>query len=286
MASNSDKKSAEKSGEQALAEIDYKAGCLSSMDHEDLLSGASSDFGREDLSIPFIRIVQALSPVLQRGDSAFNKDAKQGMIIETVTPRLFDGDRGIIVIPVLYQRSYTEWAPDRGGLIQDYGSDSSILAKCKTVEDSDGRKKVITPDGNELAEAAQYFIMYSELPTEKGYFFDQAILTMAGTQWRKARDWNTNMSRVVMRREDGSAIKNPLPFARSYLFTTNPEKKDNYNFFGWKIQPMDYTLALPNGTELVKAASAFRKLALDGRVKGADDAHSGESSDPFSGENF
>lgn len=284
MASNSDKKSAEKAGEQALAKVDYKAGGLISMDHEDLMSGGSSDFGREDLSIPFIRIVQALSPVLQRGDVAYNPDAKQGMIIETVTPRLFDGDRGIIIIPVLYQRSYTEWAPDRGGLVQDYGSDPTILESCKTVEDSDGRKKLLTPAGNELAEAAQYYVMFSDLATQDGYQFDQAILTMAGTQWKKARDWNTNMSRVVMRREDGTPIKNPLPFAKAYHFHTLPEKKDNYNFFGWKISPLEFTLALPNGEELVKQAAAFRKLALSGRVKGAEDTVSAH--DPLASENF
>lgn len=280
MASKADTKSAQEAAAQALVPADNRSGneIVIDQEFEDFFGSSSSDFGQADLSIPFIRIIQSLSPYVTRGDSKYDKLASVGQIVETVTPRFFDGERGIFVIPVLYKRSYTEWAPNRGGLVKDHGDDAAILSLCNAVTDKDGRKRMITPDGNELAEAAQYFVLYCT--DIAGGFWEQAILSMSGTQWRKARDWNTNMSRVRITKPDGSIVRNPLPFVQCYHFTTQPEKKDNYNFMGWRINPHEFTLNLPNGRNLAKAAQEFRELALTGKVRGSDDAIADDSHIP------
>lgn len=268
MASKSVEKPATTTGEQALATTDFSKGQLQA-GMEDYLGGATSDFGQADISIPFLRIVQALSPWVQPADPKYDEDVKQGMIAETVTPSFFKGATGIYVIPVLYTRSYTEWKPNRGGLVADHGSNPEILRHCKREEDSDGRTRLITPAGNELAEAALYYVMWTDdLESDD---WQQALLTMAGTQWKKARDWNTNMQRVRMTKADGTVLKNPLPFACIYHFTTIAEKKDNFNFFGWKIQQQGFTMAHKQGMGLLQAAVDFRGLAMSGKVRGADD---------------
>lgn len=254
------------SSDQALAQVDYSKGQLAT-GMENYMSG-QSDFGQSDISIPFLRIIQGLSPWIQPQDPKYDEDAKQGQIVETVTPQFFDGKTGIYVIPVLYQRSYTEWKPNRGGLVADHGSSGDILKNCKRVEDGDGKTKIVTPAGNEISEAALYYVMWA---TSLDGPWEQALLTMSGTQWRKARDWNTNMAKLRITKADGTVMKNPLPFAGVYHFTTVGEKKDNYNFFGWKIEHVGYTLALNNGLWLVQEAVDFRHLAQEGRVKGADD---------------
>lgn len=266
MASKAEKTPAQEDGAQALAPVKYSEGQLA-VGMEEYMAG-QSDFGQSDISIPFLRIIQGLSPWIQPADPKYDENAKQGQIVETVTPRFFKGDKGIYVIPVMYQRSYTEWKPNRGGLVADHGSSGDILQNCKRVEDSDGKTKIITPAGNEISEAALYYVMWSESPTGP---WEQALLTMSGTQWRKARDWNTNMGRVRLTRADGTVVKNPLPFACVYHMTTVSEKKDNYNFFGWKIAQHGFTLALPDGLSIVQEAVDFRALAQEGRVKGVED---------------
>jgi len=276
MASNAAKQPEQPSSGQALAQVDVSKGMVTS-EYAGLLGSAGSDFDKQDLSIPFLRILQGLSPYVTKGDPKYNKEADTGMVVETVTPRFFSAleseqGKGLLIIPVMYQRSYTEWAPGRGGLIKDHGSDATIMAQSKTVKGEDGKTRTITPDGNELAEAAQYYVLYAEFPDDPKapIFLEQAILTMAGTQWKKARDWNTNMSKVRLIAPDGRVVKNPLPFAMSYRFTTVTEQKDENKFFGWKIAPYRFTLELPGGEDLVKYAAEFRHLAASGKVRGVD----------------
>lgn len=272
MASKAGNKPEQADSDQALA-LREEGAMVAPSDFDDIFGGGSSDFGQGDLSVPFIRIVQALSPILQPADPSFNRDARQGQIIETVSQTLIDGDRGILIVPVFYARSYTEWAPNRGGLIKDHGSDPTIMTKSTRVETPDGKVKMVTPDGNDLAEAALYYVLFNK--SETG-FWDQAILTLAGTQWKAARNWNSSMARLRLFNSKGTQIQNPLPFAGCYRFTTVTQKKDNYNFFGWKIELHKPTFELPRGAELVKSAMAFRELASKGQVKGNDVARSGD----------
>ena len=52
-----------------------------------------------DLQIPFLRIIQALSPQLKKSDAAFIEGAGQGDIFNTVTNKVWDADEGVIVLP-------------------------------------------------------------------------------------------------------------------------------------------------------------------------------------------
>ena len=58
---------------------------------------------QEDMALPFIRILGQLSPQVTEGDAKFVEGAKPGMIYNTVTNDLFDGKKGIKVIPCYYK---------------------------------------------------------------------------------------------------------------------------------------------------------------------------------------
>ncbi len=49
----------------------------------------------EDMQIPFIRIIQALSPQLQKDDPLYIKGAEQGDIFNTVTQEMYKADEGV-----------------------------------------------------------------------------------------------------------------------------------------------------------------------------------------------
>ena len=81
-----------------------------------LYEGASSGGGleevtSEDIQIPFLRVLQALSPQIKKSDPAYIKGAEQGGIFNTVTKKFWSGDEGVLVIPVHFQKKLLEFVP-------------------------------------------------------------------------------------------------------------------------------------------------------------------------------
>ena len=54
-----------------------------------------------DIQIPFLRIIQALSPQIKKTDSEFIEGASQGDIFNTVTQEVYKADEGVLVVPCL-----------------------------------------------------------------------------------------------------------------------------------------------------------------------------------------
>ena len=61
---------------------------------------------QQDLALPFVRILGQLSPQVTQGDAKYIEGARPGMIYNTVTNDLFDGKKGIKVIPCYYKKDY------------------------------------------------------------------------------------------------------------------------------------------------------------------------------------
>ena len=92
------------------------------------------NISQQDLALPFLKILGQLSPEVNERDGKYVKGAKAGMIFNSVTGELYDGVKGIDVIPCFYKLEYIEWK-DRGeGLgapIAIYDSSSDIMSKTK-----------------------------------------------------------------------------------------------------------------------------------------------------------
>ena len=79
----------------------------------DDVSKGFENMTQEDMALPFVRILGQLSPQVTDGDAKYIEGAKPGMIYNTVTSELYDGKKGIKVIPCYYKKDYPEWS-DRG----------------------------------------------------------------------------------------------------------------------------------------------------------------------------
>jgi hypothetical protein len=81
----------------------------------------------DDVALPFLKVLAQLSPELETIDGA-----KAGMIYNTVTGDLYDGQKGIMVVPCHYERKYIEWHPrgsGNGAPANIYGATSDIMTK-------------------------------------------------------------------------------------------------------------------------------------------------------------
>lgn len=253
---------AERPKNTALAEFDEDV-VAAGQQHE-------TQFEERDKTLPRLKVLQGLSPQVTRGEATYNPEARVGQFIDTASGRLWDGEtKGVLIIPVFYTRSITEWKPRKagGGLVKDWKTDASVLERTKRDDSTQGKTVIIQGEGegHEIMDAARYYVMIIDEDTYELLDTVNAAYDLYGTQLKKARTWNNFIDGVRHVRGDGSKVK-PSIYYMSYRVTTLPEKNEQGNWMGVKITPAEKTLALPNGKVFWDAAKGFRELIDEGRV--------------------
>ena len=99
---------------------------------------------QEDLALPFLKILGQLSPEVNKRDGKYVEGAEPGMIYNSVTGEVFNGEKGVNVIPCYYKLEYVEWR-DRGkdgsgAPVNIYPSSSDIMTK--TTRGSDFKDRL------------------------------------------------------------------------------------------------------------------------------------------------
>ncbi len=82
---------------------------LASNFEEDAQSGFNN-MTQEDFALPFLKLLTSTSPEIGEMEGAM-----PGMVLNSVTNELYDGKKGLLVIPTAYIRQYIEWAPRGSG---------------------------------------------------------------------------------------------------------------------------------------------------------------------------
>jgi len=182
--------------------------------------------GQEDLALPFLKILGQLSPEVNKRDGKYVEGAEPGMIFNSVSGELYDGVKGIDVIPCFYKLEYIEWK-DRGeGLVAPvaiYDSSSDIMSKTKP----DANYKDRLPNGNYIEKTASHFVIVS------GDSPSTALISMKSTQLKISRKWNSMMSGIKMKGANG--MFTPASFSHIYKLKTTQMSNDKGTWFGWEV---------------------------------------------------
>jgi hypothetical protein len=225
---------------------------------EDAQSGFAG-MSQEDFALPFLRLLTNTSPEVGEVDGAM-----PGMIYNTVTGELYDGKKGIAVIPVAYVRQYIEWAPrgsGSGAPIAIYPATSDILSR---THREPGESKDYLDNGNYIENTANHYVM---VITEDGP--SPALITMKATQLKKSRKWNSMMMSVKMMGKNGPFT--PPMYSQIYRLTTQAESNDKGKWFGWEIEKVGPV----EDMNVYAAAKAFAAQINAGDVKVKHDHESG-----------
>ena len=192
---------------------------------EDANSGLEN-ITAEDLTIPRLKILQALSPEVNKRDGKYVDSASAGDVINTVTSKLYNEDNELIVLPVSYKRLFLEWQhrESGGGLVKQH-EDQAILSQ--TTKNQIGQDML--ENGNYIQTSANHFVLV--LNADGSY--DQAMIPMAGTQLKKSRTWNSVMASIKMRSDN--KVFTPPSFSHRYSMKTVQESNDRGSWFGWNI---------------------------------------------------
>jgi len=191
------------------------------------VAGMGNSTSASDNTLPFLAIIQKGSPQLDRQKPEYIPEAKEGMLIDTATSDIWDGDEGLEVIPFAYQKNFVEWVPreDGGGYVATHPFDLDLARKMGGKRDD--KQRVILPSGNQLVETAYTFVFVPSVMAPM-------IIGASSTALRPMRDWMSKRNRVYVGGKQAPA------FARSYLAKTVYNSNDAGSWYNWKIADVDW----------------------------------------------
>jgi hypothetical protein len=212
------------------------------------------NMSQDDLALPFLKILGQLSPEVNKRDGKYVKGAEPGMIFNSVTGDLYDGAKGIQVVPCHYKLEYIEWR-DRGegsgAPVAIHSSASDIMTK--TTRDASFKDRL--PNGNYIERTASHFVIVN------GQTPSTALIAMKSTQLKISRKWNSMMAGIRLKGKNG--LFTPASFSHIYQLKTIQQSNDKGTWFGWEVSKIGPV----QDTTLYQQAKTFAENVSKGDVK-------------------
>lgn len=181
---------------KALAKVANKA---VSTHVEDIMAesaGQGSEmFGVADIKRPTIKLMQGLSPYINKNHEKYVDGAANGDILVTGADHLYEGSIRIVVVG--FAHNYVEWKPRStgGGLVGAHPFSPSVVEGLER-----GKGGVyINEEGNELHDTMSYFVLY-ETPDGE---WEPAMLFLKSTMLSVGREINTKLSKRTVQTSAG-----------------------------------------------------------------------------------
>ena len=180
---------------------------------------------QDDLALPFLKVLGQLSPEVNKRNAKYVEGAEPGMIINTVTNEIFNGEKGIDVVPVYYKRQHIEWqdrGESQGAPVKIYEARDDLP---KTSRDKFNKDRLA--NGNYLENTASHFVVVlGKNPTT-------ALISMKATQLKVSRKWNSMMMGLKMQGKNG--MFTPPTYSHIYKLKTVQQSNDKGTWFGWDV---------------------------------------------------
>lgn len=227
----------------------------------------NENVGQDDVTIPRLKVAQALSPEIKKQKSEYIDGAEEGSIFNSATKELYSTP--LTVVNVAYVRRFIEWIPrEKGGGLVNANHEESILEQCTRNEKGD----YMLPNGNEIVVTPEHFVIL----VKPDGTWENAVLSMSGSKAKISRSWNTAIRNVKVKNPATGKFVNPARFYQSFTLETVPETNDRGDFFNWKVTQSIPTIAIPEvGAEVYVAAREFYDLIQSGAVKAEVEERSG-----------
>ncbi len=211
-------------------------------------------------AIPFLRVLQDLSPQVKSKMNGFIKGAKPGQIFNTASKALFERVR---VVPCYYQQSQIEWRPRAksggggNGFVMAHPANTPLLQRITRDEKTN---RNILPNGNELMDTRSHFVLL----LNKDGSTEGCLLPMASTSLKVSRTWMTQMK---VASAPSKEYPRGLPmFASSYELWTEEESNDKGQWYKWVVgnrEPVDSLQVFTEAQKFAAAAAEGSKVKVD-----------------------
>ena len=203
------------------------------------------DMSADDLQLPRLKLLQAMSPELENDDAL-----RAGHAFNSVTGDWWPSDQGVKVIPCVYHKTYVEWAPVGSGAKGPVAVHQSKEVMNDTIRGDDGKFYKNDNSGNYIEETANYFVLIVGGKGETS----QAVISMKSSQLTPSRNWNSKMKKLKSQNSKGAYFTPPM-WSHTYLLKSEKAKNGDKTWYKWKIE-LDSMLT---NEAHVQEASSFSK---------------------------
>ena len=182
---------------------------------------------QESLALPILKLLQNSSGEAQKRNQNYVEGAEPGMLLNTVTKRLYNGDTGINVIPCYYKLEYQEWADfgtGSGRPEQIYADDSDIISKTTR----DGNKDRLSNGNYILTVHQNYVLIVGDDAVET------ALISMSASQGKVSKKWESLQLSQVMTDDKGSFI--PASFSYIYNLSSVLNSGKGNQWYGYAVK--------------------------------------------------
>ena len=240
---------------KANGAVTTKAEKLPAMNMENLekFAGTGLDtITTDDIATPRLKVLAQMSPELEEIEGA-----KAGMILNSVSKKVYPGQEGIKVVVCGYEKVWLEW--------QDRGKGSSapvniFSAKDKptnAVRGDDGKFRL--ESGNYLEECANFYVLL----LNGGVAPEPAIISMKATQLKAARSWAYRLKNEFIQNPQSKKLFLAPSWYRIYELTTTKQSNDKGSWYGWVVNKGEFL----NKEDTFDMAANFNESVRKGIVK-------------------
>ncbi|QDH49673.1 hypothetical protein KYLE_64 [Pantoea phage Kyle] len=245
------------------------------------------DFGQgfegadqESYALPFIAVLQKMSPMVDEDSPKYVAGAKSGMLINTVTQQLYDGKAGIVIVPAAYKRSFVRWGSrdaDGGFKGEVTVEEFKALVDSGAVLEIDGKHYAVDENGKVDPKKADYYAdtrshFVIAIDPETGEF-GQALLSLAATATKASRALMTALSQKKVQTSKG--LRTPPTFLNMVRLTTQGQSNDKGN---WSV-PSFKLEGLVDNADIYSAAKELHDAVAGGTVVVDRSKEAGSASD-------
>jgi len=205
----------------------------------------AENVGTDDMIIPRIELIQALSPVRKKSDPAYIEGAEEGMLYNNVTRTLYGTE--VTVVPVYYTKQFLVWKDRKAG----GGGSNGFRGAFASKELADRAIAELGEEALEVSDTAQHFVL-----VRNGDDWQEAVISMAKSKVKVSKRWNSLMR-----------LSNTDSFSRAYkLSATTETNARNESYFNFNVSALGFV-----SKDMYERAEKLYETIRTGAVKVSND---------------
>ena len=197
------------------------------------LAGAGTSQDRADNLIPYLTILQDMSPQVKKRDPAYIEGAEPGMIMRTDIKKIYSGTEGVIFQPCHFSKKWVEWVPiDAGGGGGAGFKGMFDVMPANATQKPDKPNSWHLPNGNDVVETRYHF---GNILNPDANRADPCIISFSSSGHTVSKSWMALMNQFRI----GAGITAPS-FFRAYRMTVTERKNSMGTWFVFKPEDLGW----------------------------------------------